>query len=140
MRRIDRHRETFITALLKRVPTATRADALRLLRWGRTYGRLAEARRNGDWPAGGITTCTRCESQWEPAACRGFGLVHECPSCRAERIIRETCEAINARTGMRMGPCVPEFQGDPRGYAVRLAIAGEPRDAYDRAALAVPTS
>jgi hypothetical protein len=66
MRRVDRHdRETFIAELLKRVPTATRADALRLLRWGRTYGRLAEAECNGDWPADNGTggkVCNKCQS------------------------------------------------------------------------------
>jgi hypothetical protein len=73
-----------------------------------------------------------------------------CPSCRAERIIRETCAAFGAFTNLIGRPSagdssatpwvVPEFQGDPRGYTVRLAIAGQPRDGFDRAALAVPTS
>src|SRR5512139_1633879 len=94
MRRIDRHdRETFIAELLKQVPTATRSDALRLLRWGRTYGRLAEAQYNGDWPALDGSTdaawlCETCDGQWRTE------MKHGCPACRAERIIRETCERM----------------------------------------------
>jgi hypothetical protein len=154
MQRVDRHdRETFIAELLKRVPTATRADALRLLRWGRTYGRLAEAECNGDYPYNvegpdyRAADCPLCESRYRP---RGYGdTPRPCPSCRAERIIRETCErfgtlttqASTGRTIKLPDPwCVPHFQGDPRGHTVRLAIAGQPRDGFDRAALAVPTS
>lgn len=196
MRRIDRHdRETFIDSLLKQVPTATRAHALRLLRWGATYGRLAEAQCNGDWPAdngeretlvcahhesawvreaftrkrGYQAKCYRCEWRSTEFSLRSSAMnaqndhaEHpgstsvvvngECPDCRAERIIRETCESMGPRN---IAPphverptdrkyvdqwCVPDFQGDPRGLTVRLQIAGTPLDAYERPALGVPTS
>jgi hypothetical protein len=164
MRKIDRHdRETFIAALLAAVPTATRADALRLLRWGRTYGRLCEAECNGDYPADGpwtynhlgkrrpLTRQCPCESSYAASSfSRGV-----CPSCRAERIIRETCARMGETDALgtpffggtdKPHPseaqpwCVPHFQGDPRGHTVRLQIAGAPLDAYERPALAVPTS
>ena len=169
--RVDRHdRETFITALCAAVPTATRAHALRLLRWGRTYGRLAEAQCNGDWPYAPSATgsfahsrhmlkCVKChqETNWYAWGRNGTG---DCPSCRAERIIRETCEGMGRPLCIcgEFWPCsihgraggyraahsynapVPHFGGDPRGHTVRLAITGAPLDAYERPALAVPTS
>lgn len=157
MQRANRHdREQFVTALLQAVPTATRADVLRLLRWGRTYGRLCEAECNGDWPAangdGTAWPCPKCESQWRTAYPRRRRGGHEqiidaalreraCPSCRAERIIRETC-AKWGPFGENPGDyhATPHFQSDPRGHTVRLQIAGAPLDAYERPALAVPTS
>jgi len=162
MRRADRHdRETFIAALLDHVPTATRAHALRLLRWGATHGRLTEAQCNGDYPADNgerpVKPCTLCESLWAPSSLKRryvTVLQFECPSCRTERIIRETCESMGGTATARSTNgaelerherertpyCVPHFQGDPRGHTVRLQIAGQPLDAYERAALAVPTS
>ena len=158
--RADRHdRETFITALCTAVPTATRADALRLLRWGRTYGRLAEAECNGDWPADNgerrTRECSTCQTPWAFGAVRVVvcdvqepRIRYECPSCRAERIIRETCEGFGkavvdgppGRFFAEASRVVAHFQGDPRGYTVRLQIAGAPLDAFERPALAVPTS
>ena len=127
MRRADRHeREKFIDALCAAVPTATRADALRLLRWGSTYGRLCEQDCNGD------------DRRHDDGS-----RILDSEMCRAERIIRETCERMNlAHGGMTPnGPrCVPHFAGDPRGYTVRLQIAGAALDVYERPALAVPTS
>jgi hypothetical protein len=133
MQRIDRYdRETFIAALLKAVPTATREHALKLLRWGATYGRLAEAQCNGGYPAdngeGKTYQCPKCEIGW-----RVRSALKECPDCRAERIIDETCISMR-------GDVTPDFQGDPRGHTVRLQIAGAPLDAYERPALAIPTS
>lgn len=157
MQRADRHdREQFITALCAAVPTATRAHALRLLRWGRTYGRLAEAQCNGDWPADNGTVphweCGDCGRVWRTQPPAGGYDLAVCPSCRAERIIRETCDAFGPHD--LQPPHVPaaegsiwrcpwvraDFQGDPRGYTVRLQVAGAPLDAYERPALAVPTS
>jgi predicted RNA-binding Zn-ribbon protein involved in translation (DUF1610 family) len=165
MQRIDRHsgpsrvsshdREQFISALLKQVPMATREHALRLLRWGRTYGRLAEAECNGDWPYFHPTRAHLANDRdfrhFECPACASDLLGPAggyCPRCRAERIIRETCASLSdtppARDraeGYSYPPkVVPHFQGDPRGHTVRLQIAGAPADAYDRPALAVPTS
>jgi hypothetical protein len=151
MRKIDRHdRETVTAALLAAVPTATRADALRLLRWGRTYGRLAEAECNGDFPAehprriGQQAVCGGCGRTWSRFDFHGHPA--RCGVCRAERIIRETCEGFGwLRKDEGPPHCtqwrvIPAFQGDPRGHTVRLAIAGAPLDAYERPALAVPTS
>lgn len=161
MRRADRHdRETFVAALLAAVPTATRADAMRLLRWGRTYGRLAEAECNGDYPCDNgerkVVPCSKCEAGYvRSAMVRDYTLPRPngpewipliCGACRAERIIRETCERMGHATLATPAPptcepwVVPHFQGDPRGYTVRLQIAGAPLDAYERPALAVPTS
>lgn len=153
MRATTRDREQFIASLLKQVPTATLADARKLLRWGATYGRLAEAECNGDWPADNgereTVACSKCEAHYAPSACtirrnrEESTQDVECPSCRAERIIREVCEGMGGRCDPGIGPkdlCTPHFQGDPRGYTVRLQIAGAPLDAYDRPALAIPTS
>lgn len=141
-RATPREREQFIAELLKRVPTATREHAEKLLRWGATYGRLGEAQCNGDWPAengeGKRYECPKCQSGW-----RIRSALRECPFCRAERIIRETCESLNPQGYGYYGLAdlvVPHFQGDPRGHTVRLQIAGEPPDPYERPALAIPTS
>jgi len=125
-------RERFIEALCKQVPTATRAHALQLLRWGATYGRLCERECSED------PGSPERAGQWE----------REC--YRAERFIRETCESMGTIAGnavmgadhLQRAPrlVTPHFQGDPRGHTVRLQIAGQPLDAYERAALAVPTS
>lgn len=138
-------RDEFTRKLLAAVPTATEAHARKLLRWGATYARLSEAECNGDWPAengeGKRYECPKCQSGW-----RIRSALRECPSCRAERIIRETCESVGGPQnagyyGFRdVWYIVAEFQGDPRGHTVRLQIAGQPRDGYDRAALSVPTS
>ena len=100
--------------------------------------------------------CPQCEGMWAETSYRRNprqrGLVMSgqrviaCPSCRTKRIIRETCESMggkpsgDVRGNTPLDIVTPVFQGDPRGATVRLAIAGQPLDVYDRAALAVPTS
>jgi hypothetical protein len=102
-----------------------------LLRWGTTYWRLCEQDCNGD------------SRLWEDGS-----RMLDSEIIRAERIIRETCDAFGAFTNLLGRPkagdssatpwVTPHFQGDPRGHTVRLQIAGAPLD--ERPALAVPTS
>ena len=125
----DRYdRECFVQALQKGAPRATREHAKRLLRWWATYRRLAEEACNGDW-------LIRKQDQ------EAWRKLLDQQQARCERIIKETCEAISGGDPSCDVPDVePVFSTDPRGYTVRLQVEGAPLDAYERAALAVPTS
>ena len=125
---LKHEREQFVHTLLKLAPLATREHAKRLLRWGATYCRLAEEAYNSDWPSRNLD-----QDAWKRRL--------DQQQARAERIIRETCEAISGGDTFTDLPDVtPFFTTDPRGHTVRLQVAGQPLDAYGRPALAVPTS
>ncbi len=82
-----------------------------VLRHANTIQRTAVAQCNGDWPYDDgcrtVTPCSRCEAGSAVRTKAGL-----CPSCVAEDRIRKALpEGIE-----------PDFQGDPRGYTVRLKI------------------
>lgn len=95
----------------------------KLLRYGATLHRLAEAQCNGDYPADNgerkVVACARCESMWvrssmlfrKDATTHGPGLI--CKDCRTEDLIRQTC---------READLIPEINGDPRGAVLCIRI------------------
>lgn len=108
----QRERDEFIARATK---AGIGLDAARkLMRYGTTLQRLAEAQCNGDWPAdNGIREtreCERCGTNWasELRAMRESGI---CPDCRTEDLARRACEG----TGWR-----PVFNGDPRGAVLSI--------------------
>lgn len=88
-----------------------------------THNRLAEAECNGDYPCDNgqraVLFCSRCGAGYVRAAMyRGQNNSHAfliCKSCRTEDLIRA------ALVGQ---PVTVEFQGDPRGWTVKLDKAG----------------
>jgi hypothetical protein len=105
--------------------------ALLLLRYSATLHRLAEAQCNGDYPyhvdrenvhEGLIATCPQCESRltWRalkkhPRLYPGTGQ-KVCPDCYTTQRAKDAVPAA----------WIPVFQGDPRGYPLRLFPAGTP--------------
>ena len=109
--------------------------ARKLLRYGTTLHRLAEAQCNGDWPYengdGTAKPCSRCEGLWRAQLAQGV-----CPDCRTSDAVKalfamkqhtpETCPGRPCGSG-----CDHEtwpygsgwrakFQGDPRGAVLRI--------------------
>lgn len=105
-----------------------------LLRHATTLHRLAEAQCNGDWPCDNgqreTAECLLCGSYWVPSQIQGGPMARAawehngavlngprhsscraCPDCRTEARVR----ALLAGTQWQ-----PYFQGDPRGYALKL--------------------
>ena len=76
-----------------------------------THDRLAEAACNGDWPCDNgerkVVFCSRCESGMVPSKVKG-GI---CESCRVEDRIAAICSEYNIPVS---------FQGDPRGWTVKI--------------------
>lgn len=93
-----------------------------LLRHGASLQRYAEAQCNGDWPYDNgerkVVPCSRCE-----AGCVGYAQKIDrlappadppkriCPECRIQDRVRAICKEL---------PVTPDFQGDPRGYVLKL--------------------
>ena len=111
------HREAFLMA-------ATRMglndyQAKRITRLAATHDRLAEAECNGDWPCDNgerkVVACSRCEAGYVRSAMyRGRTTLTGyliCKSCRTEDLITDACR----ENGIGV-----EFQGDPRGWTVKL--------------------
>jgi hypothetical protein len=91
----------------------------------------------GDWRGGVFHTRSAAEAELggcpeHKSSSAALAIVGECPDCRTERLIRQTCRSI--------GGLEPNFQGDPRGHTVRLQVGDAPPDPYERPALAIPTS
>jgi len=99
-----------------------RHQAGRIARLAATHNRLAEAECNGDWPCYNgereVETCHRCESGYVKSAMRYAGYrtlgvrTMICQSCKTEDNIKALC----AEYGIGV-----EFQGDPRGWTVKLS-------------------
>mgnify|MGYP001618311108 CR=1 FL=1 len=113
-----REREDFIAATTRESIPLHVARAL--LRAAATLHRLAEANCNGDYPCDNgerkVRPCTRCESLYAPAALSAKGV---CPDCRTEDRVKALLAPFNI---------VPDFQGDPRGYVLRLIIPSNGRE------------
>ena len=123
------HRESFLMA-------ATRMglndyQAKRITRLAATYDRLAEAECNGDWPCDNgvreVIFCGRCGSGYVKSYTylsprdaltdnRGEVIAETngriCKSCRTKDNISALCEEYGIAV---------EFQGDPRGWTVKLS-------------------
>lgn len=79
-----------------------------------THDRLATAACNGDWPCDNgerkVIFCSRCEGGMVASKIvKGV-----CESCRVEDRIKAICAEWNVTV---------DFQGDPRGWTVKLARA-----------------
>lgn len=116
--------------------------ACKLLRYGATLQRLAEAQCNGDWPAdngeGKCVECDNCQGLWVSSS---MFHGHKCEGCHGARaqfdrtaislLGTTTCPKCNGTGKSRMCPdcrtmelataaaqaagLTPSFQGDPRG-------------------------
>jgi hypothetical protein len=114
--------------------------ARKLLRYGATLHRLAEAQCNGDYPADNgerkVVACTRCESMWvrssmvrdytapkiqRPGDDRARYIPLICRDCRTEELIKKTCEEAGL---------IPEINGDPRGAV--LTVKTPAMDEHER--------
>ncbi len=96
--------------------------ARKLLRYGTTLHRLAEAQCNGDWPADNgerdTVTCVRCECNWAMGTLKGGGL---CPDCRTSDAVKALLAEMNdARVLPSAATWRAKFQGDPRGAVLRI--------------------
>ena len=93
------------------IPLAT---IRKLLRYGATLHRLAEAQCNGDWPADNgerkVRPCRGCESLWVPSVLKRNDL---CPDCRTNELIEEACHEADL---------IPVIQGDPRGAVLCVKL------------------
>ena len=112
----NKHREQTIAQLSReQVPYET---IIKLLRYGTTLHRLAEAQCNGDWPCDNgerkVSPCARCESLYVRSVLLKGGL---CPDCRTEDLIKTTCVAVGL---------IPIIQGDPRGAVLLVSKTEEP--------------
>ncbi len=98
--------------------------ARKLLRYAATLQRLSEAQCNGDWPADNgerkVVRCSRCESLWARSSMlrvkshlnrvdNHVPLI--CKDCRTQELVNRVLEGSTL---------MAEFQGDPRGYVLRL--------------------
>jgi hypothetical protein len=111
-------RERTIAELSKfGVPSAT---IRKLLRYGATLHRLAEAQCNGDWPCDNgerkVVPCQGAEEKgcggyWVPSSLKGKD--KQCPDCRTEELIRQTC---------READLIPDIGGDPRGAVLCVKL------------------
>ncbi len=110
-------RDTFIGAVVNAGLTVKTARLL--LRHAATLQRLAEAQCNGDWPADNgerkVIACPRCESFW----IRSSMVKDLCKDCRTQEHV------LKALDGSAL---IPDFQGDPRGYVLRLYPADSVRE------------
>ena len=119
-----------------------------LLRHGATLQRVAEAQCNGDWPYDNgerkVIPCSRCEAGCAPSAMRrdhtapkmcGPGETMArwipliCPDCRVSDRVKAICAPLRI---------VPDFQGDPRGYVLKLKFPAREGRAYFREEIGVP--
>jgi hypothetical protein len=116
-------------------------DATKLLRYGATLHRLAEAQCNGDWPADNgerkAEACPLCESLWAPSVICGGKTAKEahrlldskakpqraCPDCRTSA----AASAFVNMLGGYPGAWKADFQGDPRGAVFIIERAGGPK-------------
>jgi len=98
----------------------------KLLRYGATLHRLAEAQCNGDYPCdnGGrkVVPCTRCESLWVRSSMvrdytapkvEGKYIPLICKDCRTAELIEAACREVNL---------VPDIGGDPRGAVLCVKL------------------
>ena len=114
------------------IPLAT---IRKLLRYGATLHRLAEAQCNGDWPCDNgerkVKPCTRCETLWVPSSLvrdhtapkiQGPGedkarwIPMICQDCRTGDLIKAAC----AEVGL-----VADINGDPRGAVLCVKLPGQ---------------
>lgn len=108
--------------------------ARKMLRYGATLQRLAEAQCNGDWPAGNgtkerkVVACVRCEGLWVPSSMvrcpsqKGRGDRRLCKDCRTNDLVL----AALAPYGLKAF-----FGGDPRGAVCSIVKADVPRDLFE---------
>ena len=134
MRRVSmKEREKFIAAICEEVtklhPTTFRSEAeplaRRILRWGRTYGRLAEEACNGDWPLRHTD-----QAAWAKELKR--------QQSRATTYIAEACLELSLL--VCPNSFLPMFSGDPRGHTVKLRVPSGRTDDVAGEGLCVPTS
>ena len=116
------HRERFVTQMLAetQAPAAEHLARL-LLRHGKTYSRLQEAHCNGvgEWCGESNESFSRRQARFEKWIDKREGQI--------ERRIARIAQALGY---------VADFQGDPRGYTVRIVVPS--RSIED--AIGVPTS
>ena len=145
----QREREDFIAKMVRHgMSTAT---ARLLLRHAQTYHRLSERECNGDDWCGG-----------DSALAKRLGLLVRCPlkgklACTCGKLASDAAHQCVTRSSVRMAqierrvgtilefegyvPNAPhfkfaaDFQGDPRGYVLKIAITGQ----LARDAVGVPT-
>lgn len=100
--------------------------ALKVTSLAATHHRLCEAECNGDWPCDNgertVLPCSRCEARYVVErlyrdTSKPLGMI--CQSCRTEDRIRGLCEQFGI---------LAEFQGDPRGWTVKLSKAAHPAE------------
>lgn len=121
--------------------------ARKILRYGATLHRLAEAQCNGDYPADNgerrVQGCCKCESLWAPETLmvRAFDVrnphtttaMHAacriCKDCRTEELVTEVLAPFNVE---------PIFSGDPRGVVLKLKVPSGKTDDWGREGLCVP--
>lgn len=97
-------------------------EARRLLRYGTTLNRLAEAQCNGDWPADNgdrkVEPCSQCEGLWAPSVLlKG----KRCPDCRTQQAAGAYVYTLSPALGAK---ATPVFQGDPRGCVFGITFEG----------------
>lgn len=110
---MQRWRDEFIGEAVQAGLTV--ADARLILSKAKTLQRLSEAQCNGDWPADNgereTAECPRCGSFWHPSAISKR--TGRCVECRVQDRVRSIVG--------RYAPVIQaDFQGDPRGYVVKL--------------------
>ncbi len=114
--------------------------ARKVLRYGATLQRLAEASCNGDWPADNgtkerkVEPCSRCEMSWVPSSLvwetytdHGFHA-----GTRQRRRICKDCRTADLVT-LALAPYGLKafFAGDPRGAVVSVVQLDVPRDLFE---------
>jgi hypothetical protein len=126
-----KEREEFVAVLTRNCPQVGAIHvaqiAGRLMRHGATYGRLQEDFCNGH-PIQSVygadnATVARLQDKWD------------------KRIERETerLEKLITAAAAELG-LVPDFQGDPRGYTVKLTMPDRTSNSFSGEGFGIPTS
>ena len=106
-----------------------------VLRHANTIQRLSAAECNGDWPCDNgqrpVCFCDNCEAGYVRSA-----MVSRAP----DKVICKNC-ATQQRIALILAPfnIKPNFQVDPRGSCVKLAVPSGKTDDMGRSGLCVPT-
>ena len=100
-------------------------QAKRITRLAATHDRLAEAECNGDWPCDNgerkVLTCSRCGAGYVRAAMRQTKTRHTGDGCFVVQFVCQSCRTEDLiSTACRENGIGVEFQGDPRGWTVKL--------------------
>lgn len=124
-------REKFVALIQQHTggdPAQRYSFAQRLMRYGATYGRLAEDACNGPEYIGGAS------AEVNNVIARNWQNYLDTLPAKEEKIVKtvtELCEKFD---------CTPIFSGDPRGNTLKIAVKSGYSNSFGGEGIVVPTS